>query len=87
MTMSINEVIFPILCIKSDDPMIYAFRENKKITTADEGLVSNGVFDNTNIFSSQGKKYEIVKVLKKGWATLLWGYNPLKKGRQIKNRF
>ena len=80
-------MIFPIICLKEHDKMIYGFSNSKRFHIADNELVQEGVFSSVLIIDSLGNRYEVRSVKVLGWATPFWGYSLLRKGRQVHIEF
>ena len=80
-------MMFPIVCLKEKDKYIYGFCDEKKFKVADKKLVESGVFNSVNIIDSNGEEFSIKSVKNLGWAGPFLGFNPMRKGRQIKIDF
>jgi hypothetical protein len=78
---------YPVLRFRKNEKTFYAYAHEKEFNKADLKLTLNGVFNNTNVIDSDGKLYLIKGAKKKDWATPLWGYSLLIKGRQIVVKF
>lgn len=76
---------FPIISLLKSDSFIYAAPTEKNLKRASIDLID--IFRDALIIDSDGIEYLISKAYKIGWATLLWGYNPLIKGRTAKIDF
>ncbi len=75
---------YPILALKDKTSEIYGFERENTLKRSSIDLVKNKrVFDDTCFIDSLGNKYQINKVVIERWATPLWGYSLLWKGRQI----
>lgn len=78
----INKMKFPIISFAKNDPRIYAHSNEKDLKTISKDSLN--VFNEAEIIDSDGNVCIIEKAEIIGWGTLLWGYNPLLKGRIVK---
>jgi hypothetical protein len=78
---------YPVICLKPNDTMIYGFRNEKSLKTADKQLTESGIFNNVTIVDAEGDTYLINEAHILGWATPFWGYSLKKPGRQVKIDF
>jgi hypothetical protein len=78
---------YPVVCLKPGDSMIYGFKDEKSLKTADKQLTEGGVFNGVTIIDAYGDSYLIKEVRILGWATPFWGYSFKKPGRLVKIEF
>ena len=76
---------FPVVTLLKSDKLIYAAPDEKELKKASIDLID--IFKDAIFIDSIGIRYLVAKAYKIGWATILWGYNPLIKGRTAKIDF
>ena len=83
---SLERLRFPVVGIRSNDPMVYFFAQAAELETTSEQLLGQGVFRGVEFVDTTGRVFTVKHVHKTGYRGL-WGWNPLRKGRQVSVRF
>jgi hypothetical protein len=79
---------FPVLAFKENDTGLFVYMNQKELEITSEYLLEQKkVFNEVNFIDSSGKIFRITTVKRIGWATCLFGYSLIRKGRLIKIKF
>lgn len=76
---------FPAIQIFINDNIIYGCENYKDYYRSSLSLMNK--LKGSVLIDCEGTKFVVKDVKKVGWGTILWGYNPLMKGRLVKVDF